>query len=118
MIVVAAAAAITALGDLEETWQGLLAGHSALAPGSLDGSLNKWPVGMVRGVSSQVGRDARQEELVRLVLAGLPEIPSEAGLVLSTTKGAVDELLVEGADEWPGQPWSLGDRIAAAAGLQ
>ena len=118
MIVVAAAAAVTALGDLDETWQGLLAGHSALAPGPLDGSLHKWPVGAVRGLSSKVGLDARQEELIRLVLAGLPEIPVETGLVLSTTKGAVDELSVEGADDWPGQPWSLGGRIAATAGLQ
>jgi len=118
VIVVAAAAAVTAFGDLEETWQGLLAGRSALAPGPLDGPLGKWPVGAVRGLRGRAGLDARQEELVNLVLGGLPEIPADSGLVLSTTKGAVDELLVEGSGDWPGQPWSLGRRIADAGGLK
>ena len=118
VIVVAAAAAVTALGDLEETWDGLLAGKSALAPGPLDGSLGNWPLGAVRGLSGRAGLAVRQEELIRLVLGRLPEMPADAGLVLSTTKGAADELLAEGVEDWPGQPWSLGRQIVEIAAMQ
>ena len=85
LIVIAATAATTALGNLEETWQALMAGRSALAPGQLDGSLGKWPVGAVKELSGRIGLSARQEQLVSLVLGGLPEIPVDAGLVMSTT---------------------------------
>jgi len=118
MIVVVDAVAITPLGNLEETWQGLMAGRSALASGPFAGSLGKWPVGAVRDLDGTVGRADRQEHLVRKVLGELAEIPTEAGLVLSTTKGAVDELLDDTGGAWTGQPWSLGREIAEIAGLR
>ncbi len=116
-VVIVAAAVVTALGDLEETWQGLLAGRTGLAAGQLPAPLDKYPVGAVAGLTGAWGRAARQEQLYRRLLRGLPELPPETGLVLSTTKGAVDELRQEGSAKWPGQPWDLASEIAVAAGL-
>lgn len=115
--VIVAAAVLTALGDLEQTWAGLLAGRSGLAAGQLAAPLDKYPLGAVAGLDQPWGSAPRQEQLYRRLLAALPELPPESGLVLSTTKGAVDELLGEGGPPWPGQPWDLAGEIAAAAGL-
>jgi 3-oxoacyl-(acyl-carrier-protein) synthase len=114
--VIVAAAALTALGDLEATWQGLLSGRSALAAGQLAAPLDRYPVGTVPGLNGAWGSAARQEQLYLRLLAALPELPAESGLVLSTTKGAVDELLGDDPP-WPGQPWELAREIAKAAGL-
>jgi len=115
--VLVAAAVLTALGDLEQTWQGLVAGRSGLAPGPLPAPLNRYPVGLVPGLSGGMGSALRQENLYRRLLSALPELPPEAGLVLSTTKGAVDELLGGATAPWPGQPWTLAAEIAGAMGL-
>ncbi|MEN8142281.1 MAG: beta-ketoacyl synthase N-terminal-like domain-containing protein [Thermodesulfobacteriota bacterium] len=116
-VVICSAGAVTALGNLEETFQGLLANRSALASGFLDGSLAKWPTGSVRDIEASPGSDQRQQELVRMALSGLPGIPEDASLLLSTTKGAVDELLEGESNSWPGQPWDLGPWLARMAGL-
>lgn len=115
--VIVATAILTALGDLEATWQGLLAGRTGLKAGQLPVPLDKYPVGTVPSLTGFWGSAARQEQLYRRLLAALPELPSESGLVLSTTKGAVDELLAAGPPAWPGQPWNLAQEIAKAAGL-
>jgi 3-oxoacyl-(acyl-carrier-protein) synthase len=56
---------------------------------------------------------ARLAALVGRLAGQLPEIPAAAGLVVSTTKGAPDELLADTAGPWPGQPWDLGRLIGA-----
>ena len=117
-VVITAAVVATALGDLEETWQGLKNGRSALAPEVFAGSLAKWPVGAVAGLSAQIGSGPRLEELVDRIVNSLPEIPRDAGLVVSTTKGAPDELLADESGPWPGQPWDLGRMIGAKVGLK
>jgi 3-oxoacyl-(acyl-carrier-protein) synthase len=117
-VVIVAVAALTALGDLEETWRGLLAGRSGLAAGQLPAPLDGYPVGTVPGLRGAWGRAPRQEELYRRLLGFLPELPPETDLILATTKGAVDELLTADSGPWPGQPWDLAGAIAAAAGLR
>jgi 3-oxoacyl-(acyl-carrier-protein) synthase len=114
--VIVATAILTALGDLEATWQGLLAGRTGLKAGQLFAPLDKYPVGTVPGLTGAWGSAVRQEQLYLRLLAALPELPPESALVLSTTKGAVDELLREGGG-WSGQPWNLAHEIAKAAGL-
>ncbi|NTV15345.1 MAG: beta-ketoacyl synthase [Desulfobulbaceae bacterium] len=116
--VIVAAAALTALGDLEESWQGLMAGRSGLALGPLTAPLNRYPVGLVPGLSGGLGSAVRQGNLYRRLLRAFPELPSETGLLLSTTKGAVDELLGEVRPPWPGQPWGLAAEIAGILGLR
>lgn len=115
--VVVAAAALTALGDLHQTWAALLSGRSGLAAGRLAAPLDRYPVGVVPVLAGDWGSADRQVQLYRGVLAGLPPMPEECGLVLATTKGAVDELLGEAGPPWPGQPWDLAGEIARAAGL-
>lgn len=116
-VVITAAVAATALGDLEETWQGLKNGRSAISPDRLPGSLARWPVGAVQGLNASIGSAARLTELVDMVVEKLPPIPSSVGLVVSTTKGAPDELLASETGPWPGQPWDLGGIIAGKIGL-
>lgn len=114
--VIVAAAVLTALGDLEQTWQGLLAGHSGLAKDRLPAPLDKYPVGVIPSLSGSFGSATRQEHLFQRLLAALPFLPPDSGLILATTKGAVDELR-RGEPPWPGQPWALAADIARAAGL-
>jgi 3-oxoacyl-(acyl-carrier-protein) synthase len=115
--VLVAAAVLTALGDLEATWQGLLCGRTGLLAGQLPALLAKYPVGSIPGLSGPWGSALRQEQLYLRLLASLPELPPASGLVLATTKGAVDELLVGGMSRWPGQPWDLVGEMAKAAGV-
>lgn len=115
--VIVATAVLTALGDLDGTWQGLLAGRTGLKAGRLAAPLDKYPVGVVPGLTQARGSAARQEQLYLRLLAALPKLPPDSGLVLSTTKGAVDELLREEGAPWPGQPWELAREITKAAGL-
>ncbi|MEN8134601.1 MAG: beta-ketoacyl synthase N-terminal-like domain-containing protein [Thermodesulfobacteriota bacterium] len=116
-VVVTAAVVTTALGDLEEAWQGLENGRSAIFPEVLAGPLAKWPVGAVAGLNAPLGSATRLAELIDMIVSRLPEIPSDAGLLVSTTKGAPDELLGDESGPWPGQPWDLGRLIGAKAGL-
>jgi len=117
-VVIVAVAALTALGDLDRTWQGLLAGRSGLAPGRLPTPLGRYPVGVVPGLSGRWGCASRQVGLYRQLLEKVPALPPETGLVLATTKGAADELLNGESGPWPGQPWDLAAEIAACAGLR
>jgi 3-oxoacyl-(acyl-carrier-protein) synthase len=117
-VVITAAAGLTGLGDLEQTWQGLMDGRSAVFPGGLSGPLAKWPVAGVAGLEAPIGSDRRLRELIAKLIKMLPEIPDDAGLVVSTTKGAPDELLCDGSGPWPGQPWDLGRTVAAELGLR
>ncbi|MBU0483433.1 MAG: beta-ketoacyl synthase [Proteobacteria bacterium] len=117
-VVIAAAVAVTALGDLDQTWHGLQNGRSALAVDQLSGPLAKWPVGAVAGLKAPVGSGARLQQLIGLICEYLPDLPAETGLVVSTTKGAPDELLDDGTGPWPGQPWELGWLISGKLGLK
>ncbi len=116
-VVISSAVAVTALGDLGETFQGLMSNKSALVSGFLDGSLAKWPTGSIKDIEENPGSDKRQQKLVRKMISGLPEIPVDASLILSTTKGAVDELSGGKSASWPGQPWELGSWLAGLTGL-
>lgn len=115
-VVITNAVALTALGDLADTWRGLESGRSALAPGVLAGELGVWPVGVLPNISAPFGSFARLEEIIDKVVAQLPPVPAETGLIISTTRGAADELF--GAEPWSGQPWDLGQLVAGKIGLR
>lgn len=116
-VVITAAVGLTALGDLDETWCGLKEGKSAVSAGVLGGALAKWPVAVIAGLNSPLGSEARLAEILERIVDKLPEIPSDSGLIVATTKGAPDEMLADETGPWPGQPWDIGRIIAARVGL-
>ncbi|MFO7607173.1 MAG: beta-ketoacyl synthase N-terminal-like domain-containing protein [Desulfurivibrionaceae bacterium] len=117
-VVICAAVCLSGLGDLDQTWARLMEGRSALSPGVLPGSLAGWPVAEIAGIDAPMGSNDRLQKLLARLLKELPAVPVEAGLLVSTTKGAPDELLGDGTGPWSGQPWDLGRDIAAGLGLR
>jgi len=116
-VVVAAAGALTALGDLDATWTGLLEGRSALVPIGGDATLGAWPIGQIAALGPEIGTHARLDALTARLLAGLPALPAETPLVVATTKAAADELLASPDGPWQGQPWGLAGALQEQLGL-
>ncbi|MDP7417342.1 MAG: beta-ketoacyl synthase N-terminal-like domain-containing protein, partial [Desulfobacterales bacterium] len=88
------AAAITALGtNLQETWQGVLAGRTAIRP------INRFPVGnystkvaaCVEDLKSSHGESLLHSLLDRLFVTRT-SIPTDAFLITATTKAGIDNL--------------------------
>ncbi len=116
-IVVTAMGAITALGDLDDTWAGLLAGKTGLASLGESELLHELPVGRVAGLTGPLGVKCRLVDLLNAALKPCPQLPEKTALVVSTTKGAVDELIGNPAGPWQGQPWDLADDLARRLGI-
>lgn len=114
---VVAAGVVTALGDLDSTWEGLMAGRSGLGTSSLSTPLARYPVGEVKGLAAAYGNSARLEALLDRLLHDVPSLPTYTPLVVSSTKAGVDELLGQAIGPWPGQPWDLADIIGKRLGL-
>lgn len=119
-------AAITPLGDLDSTWNALMHGKSALRrmnPGEETAFSFNGLAGVVDGLTEMPGIYARLHRLLALLyeqMSDMMPLPAETGLVLATTKGAVDELVPDAdhADmSMPGQPWNLADHIARSLGI-
>ena len=117
-------AAVTALGNLNDTWQGLSNGVTALRP--LDNTEQETfgfsgLAGLVDALDKDAAGHVRLKQLMELLrgeLQPLLPLPQGTGLVLATTKGAVDELseysLTSGVrlSSIPLQPWNLGEYTA------
>ena len=116
-IVIVDMAALTALGDLNETWQGLLAGRSGLVDSPFPGPLGKCKVGPVPGLSEEKGMLPSLVALLERLAAMFPDMERDCLVVAGSTKGAVDELLAHGSP-WSGQPWDLGRLVADAFGVR
>ncbi len=104
----------TGLGDLKETWQGLTRGHSGLSRIKLPGLAGEYPVGRAVAANVPYGSTGRLDTLMTRgidTLASLPLIRGRCGVIVATTKGAVDELLCD-PDPRAGQPWHLGRTLA------
>lgn len=123
---IAHCAAITPLGDLDSTWIALMHGRSALR--CLDSVEEeafsfKGRAGMVKGLTEMPGRYARLAGLLELLydqMSNMMPLPPDTGLVLATTKGAVDEFtpgIGQSAMSAPGQPWNLAGEIAVRLGI-
>ncbi|MFO7760470.1 MAG: beta-ketoacyl synthase N-terminal-like domain-containing protein [Thermodesulfobacteriota bacterium] len=113
---IAAAGVVTALGDLEDTWQGLLAGRSAISEKGLDDDLAKWPAALVPDLDGELGGHKRLDQLLDRLIDDLPALSENTRLVAATTKSASDELLNLPPDQWQAQPWDLAGIIAGKAG--
>jgi len=116
--VLVACALHSALGDIDATWNGLMAGQSALQPVSFSDIPNVYPVGRVADLDGSFGTQERLRSLIRKGLGGihcLSEIAGRSDIIVATTKGAADELL-NTPDKLNGQPWQLGEMIADITG--
>jgi len=106
-VAIAGAGVVTALGDLSATWSGLMAGDTALAPLVWHEEVGAGPVGCIADLGPDLGSHRRLATLTDRLLADLPVLPAETAVVVATTKGAIDELLVDREGPWSGQPWDL-----------
>jgi len=116
--VLVACALRTALGDIDATWDGLMAGQSALQPVSVAAVPNEYPVGRVAGLEGPFGTRERLRSLIHKGIGDIRCLPEIAGLcdvIVATTKGAADELLST-PYKLIGQPWQLGEMIADITG--
>lgn len=107
-VFVAAGNIFTPLGSLEECWQALLAGKSAVLKSSCGRLAGEYPLAAIADLPGEFGSWQRLEGLLSRVLADIPKLPPATGLFLATTKGAVGELGRE-QRAGEGQPWQLGD---------
>jgi 3-oxoacyl-(acyl-carrier-protein) synthase len=109
-IIVTEMRAITALGDLDTTWDSLCAGRSGLEPLGEE-PLENFRVGQVGGLHRTLGSWARLKDLTSLLEPGSLALPPGTDLIVATTKGAPDEMFVN-EEAWSGQPWNLADELA------
>ncbi len=111
---------LTPLGDLQTTWQRLLAAESGVVRRKA-GSLPACPLAMIRELPGALGSGVRQQALFDYLQAQLqrylPPQKDGVGLFIATTKGAVDELKTE-KESLQGQIWQVGEDIGLRLGLQ
>jgi len=108
----------TALGNLKETWEGLISGRSALR--EVEGShlAQKCVYGQVPGLQGPFGGSRRLQNLLEMTLGDL-DIAPETTLIAATTKGAVDELDQDcDLNDQTGQPWNIAAQAAEYLGLR
>ena len=110
-VVAVGADILTALGDLDDTWTGLINGRSGLVLRKIDGFDNEWPIGLIDGLSETLGTNKRLDALFDRLFQTLPDLPKNTTLLCATTKGAVDELLEHGNHDL-GQPWQIARQLA------
>lgn len=111
--VIVSSEVLTSLGNLEETWQALMQGQSGLQTLSLSHVPNPYPAGCIAALGVEYGTTQRLQKLLDLGLTFSPELQDtirKCDIIVATTKGAVDELLVHPQNP-TGQPWHLGGMI-------
>ncbi len=110
----------TCLGDLDATWDGLMASRSGLTPLQTAGVAGEWPVGVIGHLKGGWGSAERIRSLLdRLIQKMSPlEVEPESALVVATTKGAVDELFKDGDEAKTCQPWSVAHELSRRLGLK
>ena len=108
--------AVTGLGGLDATWEGLLAGRSAARMVEFPGLSGPRPAVLADGVSGPVGSVERLEALVDVVADMVPPLTEGTRLLVASTKGAVDEIFTDG-EAAGGQPAALAGMIAARLGI-
>jgi 3-oxoacyl-(acyl-carrier-protein) synthase len=82
----------SALGNLNETWQNILAGKTGLSPFDHP-EISTW-VGRIQQLTSTLGSAERIARLLDLGLQDLPrnQLDPHTHIIVATTKGAIDDL--------------------------
>lgn len=107
---------LTPLGDLDNTWNKLLAGESGIIHQEVESLKGSFPLGIIDGFSARLGSVARQNLVLEKLLSDLPPLPEKTQLICATTKAAVDELIT-GNEGAIGQPWDLGKELVSRLSL-
>ena len=115
-VVFTAGDVLTPLGNLQETWHGLLDGRTGIVQQGFGSLTGQWPLGIIPAIPSESGSWIRLKNVFDRLFFSLPQLPQKTHLFCATTKGAVDELLEEGGDKL-GQPWQIADYLAGRFGL-
>lgn len=116
--VIVAGNILTPLGDLQATWENLLAGKSGLTFRSLGAGAERWPLGVIEDLSGVYGSWQRLQSMFDRLLCNLPPLPEKTALFCATTKAAVDELITAESDDASGQPWQVAGYLARRLALQ
>lgn len=106
---------LSALGNLEQTWQGLLDTKTGLAPLNHP-DIDTW-VGQINQLQAPLGSAERLEELISAGLADLApnQLDPHTQIIVATTKGAIDDL---GQPNHRLQSWQIADHIKQHLRLQ
>ncbi len=99
---------LSALGNIEHTWQGLLDKKSGLSPLSHP-EISTW-VGQIKQLKAPLGTAKRVAQLIHKGLEDLDRnnLDSETHIIVATTKGAIDDL---GKKNQKLQSWQIADYI-------
>ncbi|SDP49253.1 beta-ketoacyl synthase N-terminal-like domain-containing protein [Desulforhopalus singaporensis] len=118
-VMVAAGNILTPLGDLQQTWNGLLAGKRGLDVQQFQSSMDPLPLGVIDGLEGSFGSWLRLRSMLDRLLADVPMLTGKTALFCATTKAAIDEPVDPVLDmQLTGQPWQVGDYLARKMGLQ
>ncbi|EGJ51953.1 beta-ketoacyl synthase N-terminal-like domain-containing protein [Desulfocurvibacter africanus] len=93
-VAVVEARAVTALGDLDATWRGLLAGRSGIAPVArfdATGCISRWAA-CVPGLERDSNARSLLLSLLDRLLDGAPSLAADTPLLAATTKAGIDVL--------------------------
>lgn len=109
-------ALLCAAGNLDQCWQELMAGRSALSPLQIEG-LN-CQVGRIADLGNELGTSRRLASLLDLGLSkfGGAWCSDRLHLVVATTKGAADEPLSDFRSAGRGFAWQVAEMIADRLG--
>lgn len=93
-VAVVEARAMTALGDLDATWRGLLAGRSGIAPVArfdATGCTSRWAA-CVPGLERKSSGHSLLSPLLNRLLDNFPALAADTPLLAATTKAGIDVL--------------------------
>ena len=107
---------LTALGDLEQTWDALLERRSGLVKQKLKRVAHELPLGTITSIPGELGSWLRLQALFDELFQGLKGYDRETMLFCASTKGAVDEL-VDCREAPEGQPWQMAKYLSEQFGL-
>lgn len=106
---------LTALGNLTETWNNLFNLQTGLKLLAIDGFKERCNVGLIESLEGKIGSYPRLTSLMDQGLASGFELLANdqpiADCIVTTTKGAADELINPSPAAWQGQPWQIGEMV-------
>ncbi len=121
-VVVSAGDILTPLGNLQQTWDRLMAGESGIVKQSLGSLAGEWPLGIIKeiGVGTERRGPGDWHRLCTVfdhLFRSLSELPPQTRLFCATTKGAIDEWLSQ-KGEIMGNPWQIAGYLRGILGLE